>query len=113
MALADLCGQSRANRRKARDERVVAQRPQGAGGLPPLAPALPGDQGSRPHRPHGVLPTRCSRPCRIAVSRAARAVREQPCGPPPGHPERLRPDLALTARERRIDQDLWPAPDGA
>ncbi|WP_329537892.1 hypothetical protein OG568_57385 (plasmid) [Streptomyces sp. NBC_01450] len=33
----------------------------------------------------------------------------QPCGPPPGHPERLRFDLPLTARERRLDRELWPA----
>ncbi|MGW5677942.1 DUF6059 family protein [Streptomyces sp. NPDC003860] len=52
-------------------------------------------------------------PVGSAVSRAARAVGEQPCGPPPGHPERLRPALALTARERRSDQELRPAPDGA
>ncbi|MFB7248837.1 DUF6059 family protein [Streptomyces populi] len=36
---------------------------------------------------------------------------EQPCGPPPGHPERLRPDLPLTAQERRLDRELWPAHD--
>ncbi|MFD9393234.1 DUF6059 family protein [Streptomyces sp. NPDC060000] len=35
----------------------------------------------------------------------------EPCGPPPGHPERLRPDLALTAQERRLDRELWPAHD--
>ncbi|MFE6894361.1 DUF6059 family protein [Streptomyces sp. NPDC057694] len=33
-------------------------------------------------------------------------------GPPPGHPERLRPDLPLTEEESSLDRELWPAHDG-
>lgn len=38
---------------------------------------------------------------------------ELPCPPEvllPGHPERLRPDLPLTALEERLSREVFPAP---
>ncbi|MFI6340946.1 DUF6059 family protein [Streptomyces sp. NPDC050535] len=34
-----------------------------------------------------------------------------PAGPPPAHPERLRPDLPLSGAELLLARELWPAYD--
>ncbi|MFJ4832057.1 DUF6059 family protein [Streptomyces sp. NPDC088747] len=54
-----------------------------------------------PPPPHPPLPAQ-PQPQPLSLSWA---------GPPPGHPERLCPDLALSAAERRLARDLWPAHD--
>ncbi|MGV9351390.1 DUF6059 family protein [Streptomyces spiralis] len=43
------------------------------------------------------------------ASEAARAEARLLDAPPPGHPERLRPDLPLTALERALQRELDPA----
>ncbi|MEW1693767.1 DUF6059 family protein [Streptomyces sp. NPDC091265] len=51
----------------------------------------------------GVLPDAPGRDGEDHVHRDGTAARGERCGPPPGHPERLRPDLLPTASER----ELW------
>ncbi|MFF0792351.1 DUF6059 family protein [Streptomyces spiralis] len=43
------------------------------------------------------------------ASEAARGEARLLDAPPPGHPERLRPDLPLTALERALQRELDPA----